>query len=120
MKKIISLLVVVSCVFLASCKDEPFDLDNIDEIKAEAVDGIYERRLKNINSGQYTEDDVVLNKICKASKESGNFSGEYLIFWESKDGAESDKVIWTNDEEIYIKANLGLVYEIYNNECVDL
>lgn len=120
MKKIISILIVISCIFLASCKDNPFGLDNIDEIKAEAVESIYEWDLKNINFGQYTEDDVVLSKICKASKESGNFSGEYLIFWESKDGEESDKVIWTNDGEIYNMPNLGLIYEVHDDECEDL
>lgn len=120
MKKIIILLVVISCGFLASCKSNPFGLDNIDQIKSEAVESVYESDLKNINFGQYTEDDVVLTKICKANKESGNFSGEYLIFWESKDGEESDKVIWTNDEEIYNRVNLGLIYEIHNDECEDL
>src|SRR5699024_7173639 len=106
-------------IVLSTACGKVYDLD-IDKVKKEAVNSIYNRDLKNINFGNYSKDDVVLNKICKASKDSGNFSGEYLIFCESSDGEESDKVVRTNEDEILNKVNLGLVYEIYNNDCEEL
>ena len=119
MGKCFRLIFVICSFIVVSACGKIYDLD-IDTVKKEAINSIYNKDLKNINFGNYSKDDVVLNKICKASKSGSNFAGEYLIFWESSNGEESDKVVWTNEGEIFNKSNLGLIYEIYNDDCEDL
>jgi uncharacterized protein YcfL len=85
MKKVIIALSSI-LLLLVGCGGNQLDLD---EEKVSSVVADRALQQKVIKEGDYKEQDIDVVKVCEAIKEGKvdyEFQGEYIIYWETKDG----------------------------------
>lgn len=95
-------------LFLTACGGNKLDLD-------------IERTLSAVaeRSSNYDEEDIELVRACetvKIGEEEFGFDGEYIIFWQSKDGEEKREYTMENYEAGFGADRL----EIIEDRCIDL